>query len=81
MTFRCRASFSVALLNEELPLEMVAQILGNSPRIVRNHHSSFVENPYQDSLEAAVRSTWNRPYGGKHMKQGEGYTITRRSEK
>jgi hypothetical protein len=30
MTFRCRASFSVALLNEELPLEMVAQILGKS---------------------------------------------------
>jgi hypothetical protein len=45
MTFRCRASFSVALLNEELPLEMVAQILGNSPRIVKKHHSSFVENP------------------------------------
>lgn len=54
---RCRASFSVELLNKGVPLEMVAKILGNSARIVENHYASFVQSR-QASLEAAVRLTW-----------------------
>jgi integrase/recombinase XerD len=54
---RCRASFSVELLNRGVPLEMVALILGNSPRIVEKHYSSFVQSR-QLSLEAAVKGTW-----------------------
>lgn len=54
---RCRASFSVELLNRGVPLEMVALILDNSPRIVEKHYASFVQSR-QVSLEAAVRRTW-----------------------
>jgi site-specific recombinase XerD len=54
---RCRASFSVELLNKGVPLEMVATILGNTARVVELHYASFVQSR-QVSLEAAVRSTW-----------------------
>ena len=55
---RCRANFSVDLLNEGVPVEMVATILGNSPRIVERHYSMFVKSR-QISLEAAVKATWS----------------------
>jgi site-specific recombinase XerD len=54
---RCRASFSVELLNKGVPLEMVAMILGNSARIVEKHYASFVQSR-QVSLEEAVKRTW-----------------------
>jgi integrase/recombinase XerD len=54
---RCRASFSVELLNKGVPLEMVARILGNSARIVEKHYASFVQSR-QVSLEEAVKRTW-----------------------
>jgi integrase len=55
---RCRASFSVELLNKGVPLEMVATILGNSARIVEKHYASFVQSR-QISLEEAVKRTWS----------------------
>jgi len=54
---RCRASFSLELLNKGVPPEMVATILGNTARVVELHYASFVQSR-QVSLEAAVRSTW-----------------------
>lgn len=54
---RCRASFSVDLLNKGVPLEMVAMILGNTARVVELHYASFVQSR-QMSLEAAVKQTW-----------------------
>ena len=54
---RCRASFSVELLNKGVPVEMVAMILGNSGRIVEKHYASFVQSR-QVSLEEAVKRTW-----------------------
>jgi integrase len=54
---RCRASFSVELLNKGVPVEMVAKILGNSVRIVEKHYSSFVQSR-QVSIEEAVKKTW-----------------------
>jgi integrase len=54
---RCRASFSVELLNKGVPVEMVATILANSPRIVEKHYASFVQSR-QVSLEEAVKKTW-----------------------
>jgi integrase/recombinase XerC len=54
---RCRASFSVELLNKGVPLEMVATILGNSARIVEKHYSLFVKSR-QVSIEKAVKATW-----------------------
>jgi site-specific recombinase XerD len=54
---RCRASFSVELLNKGVPLEMVAMILGNTARVVEKHYAMFVQSR-QMSLEEAVKKTW-----------------------
>jgi site-specific recombinase XerD len=54
---RFRDSFSVALLEKGVPVETVAALLGNSPKVVSKHYSPWVA-VRQRALEAAVRASW-----------------------
>jgi site-specific recombinase XerD len=54
---RFRHSFSVALLENGVPIETVATLLGNTPAIVAKHYSAFVKSR-QKALEAAVKNAW-----------------------
>ncbi len=55
---RFRHTFSVALLEEGVPVETVAMLLGNTPAIVVEHYAAFVESR-QKVLEAAVKKAWS----------------------
>ena len=54
---RFRHTFSVNLLQNGVPVETVATVLGNTPAIVAKHYSAFVESR-QKALEEAVRKAW-----------------------
>ena len=54
---RFRHTFSVTLLEQGVPIETVAALLGNTPTIVAKHYSAFVQSR-QKALEIAVRRTW-----------------------
>ena len=54
---RFRHTFSVALLEEGVPVETVATLLGNTPAIVVKHYAAFVQSR-QKALEEAVRRAW-----------------------
>lgn len=55
---RFRHTFSVALLEEGVPVETVATLLGNTPAIVIKHYAAFVQSR-QRALEAAVKKAWS----------------------
>ncbi len=50
-------TFSVAMLEEGVPIETVATVLGNTPTIVAKHYSAFVKSR-QKALEAAIKKAW-----------------------
>jgi integrase len=52
-----RDTFSVRLLNQGVPLETVAALLGNTVKVVERHYSPWVKSR-QEGLEESVRKTW-----------------------
>lgn len=52
-----RHTFATTLLANGTPVDRVAMLLGNSPKIVEKHYSHWVQ-ARQDALEADVRKTW-----------------------
>lgn len=55
---RFRDTFSVRLLEKGVPVETVAALLGNSPKIVMKHYAPWVKSR-QVALESAVRVSWD----------------------
>lgn len=54
---RFRDLFSVSLLEQGVPVERVAMLLGNSPTVVLKHYRPWVKS-LQEKLEEDVRRTW-----------------------
>lgn len=52
-----RHTFATTLLANGTPVDRVAMLLGNSPKIVEKHYSHWVK-ARQDALEADVKKTW-----------------------
>ena len=55
---RFRDTFAVGLLQNGVPLEHVAILLGNSVRIAEKHYAPWVQSR-QEKLEEAVKRTWD----------------------
>ena len=53
-----RDTFATRLLNNGVPIETVATLLGNTIKIVEKHYSHWVESR-QANLESAVRLSWS----------------------
>jgi integrase/recombinase XerD len=54
---RFRDTFAVSLLEQGVPVETVARLLGHSPRITWKHYAPHVKS-LQVALEDAVKKTW-----------------------
>lgn len=54
---RFRHTLAAELLSKGTPVSQVADILGNSPRIVEKHYSQWIASR-QDALNEAVKATW-----------------------
>jgi integrase len=55
---RFRHTLAADLLSKGTPVSQVADILGNSPRIVEKHYSQWISSR-QESLNQAVKATWS----------------------
>ena len=55
---RWRHTLAADLLSKGTPVSQVADILGNSPRIVEKHYSQWISSR-QESLNQAVKATWS----------------------
>lgn len=54
---RWRHTLAADLLSKGTPVSQVADILGNSPRIVEKHYSQWISSR-QDALNEAMKATW-----------------------
>jgi len=57
---RFRDTFSVALLEKGVAIEVVARLLGNTEKVCRKHYAPWVKS-LQDNLEREVQKTWEKP--------------------
>jgi integrase len=55
---RWRHTLAADLLSKGTPVSQVADILGNSPRIIEKHYSQWISSR-QDALNEAVKGTWS----------------------
>ena len=59
VSHRLRDTFAVGMLQNGVPMEEVARMLGNSLRVCERHYAKWNQSR-QDRLDALVTATWNR---------------------